>query len=641
MKQTSMILMSDFYKQAHAEQYPEGIVKLVSYATARMSRIPGQEYLTVFGVQAFCKDFLIERFNETFFDLSEDEAIGDYVEIIKDTFPIHCVGIDKFRDLHRLGYLPIEISCIDEGRQVPIRSAYKLSDGECQVPFIRITNTHPDFPWVVEFLESVMSSEVWYPCCIANQAYRYRMIVNKWFEYTGCDMAGAKSAISEFGFRGGEGSSAATMASAAFLTSFNKTATIPAIKYLRDYYNADITGGKTGGGMLSTEHSVMCSNYAVDEQHSDIKCILRDGIDADTIASLNRGDHVMIPRYGEMYGKGMATGAYDIYEYLGGEPTPGASLLSVMTSNGEKRFGYFKEAGSLEEKFLHRLMTEVYPAGAVSVVADSYDYWNAVSNIICKKLKDDVLSRDGCIYVRGDSGDPVDIICGIKAITYASLNQRKNTRTINDQLIYAEDEGCWYKFRKTECEDAWDRYEEEPPEVKGTVQILWEAFGGTTTSKGYKVLDSHIRAIYGDSITPTRAEEIYHRLADKGFAANNVALGAGSFSTQCLEYKRELLPFTRDSYGIAIKATYAEDGDGIAYQIFKDPITDSGKFKKSQKGMVLVKEDEDGSIHAYDHYTSYNFPEDEDIMRVIYRDGKMVYETSLDEVRSRLHHGNF
>ena len=112
MRQTSMILMSDFYKQAHAEQYPEGITKLISYATARMSRIPKEMYgdkLTVFGIQSFVKDFLIERFNETFFNVPLEEAMAEYNAIIGPTFPIKYVNTGKFEALHKLGYIPVEV----------------------------------------------------------------------------------------------------------------------------------------------------------------------------------------------------------------------------------------------------------------------------------------------------------------------------------------------------------------------------------------------------------------------------------------------------------------------------------------------------------------------------------------------------
>ena len=237
-------------------------------------------------------------------------------------------------------------------------------------------------------------------------------------------------------------------------------------------------------------------------------------------------------------------------------------------------------------------------------------------------------------------------------------------------------------------------------EVLGTVGLLAKMFGYTTNEAGYKVLDSHVRAIYGDSITPNRARQMYERLAEKGFAACNVALGAGSFSTQCAEtVDGKLLPFTRDSYGIAVKATWCEAEQDIpvyaeraledkdmllemagrdvalynvncstAYrvhvdenlhvhygetidesnlpkikverQLFKNPKTDTGKFKKSQKGLIYVTE-ENGEIVAYDGYTTDTIPKEGNLLQPIFRDGKMLKETTLAEIRNRLHNNNF
>lgn len=558
-----MILMSDFYKQAHAEQYPEGITKLISYATARMTRIPKEmcgDKLTVFGIQAYVKDFLIERFNETFFNVPLEEAMAEYNEIIGPTFPIQYVNTGKFEALHKLGYLPVEVGCLAEGTRVPIRSAFELPEGQCQVPFMYIINTHPDFPWITEFLESVTSSEVWYPMAIANQAYYYRQIVNKWYGVTGCADAARKSAISEFGFRGGKSSDAAIKASSAFLTSFNKTATIPAIKYMHDYYGDPV--GEIGGGMISTEHSVMCSNFAVD------------------------GD---------------------------------------------------------EDTFLKKLFSEIYPAGAVSVVMDTYDYWANLERCGAGELKDIIMNREGTVFFRGDSGDPVDIICGEKPEKYKDFTE------VNEHIakgrfpsLVEVDKGI---FRRVDTEDGdytWKEVDKTSVELLGTVGLLWKMFGGTVNESGYKVLDSHVRAIYGDSITPTRAEQMYQRLAERGFASNNVALGAGSFSTQCAEAPDgRLFPFTRDSYGIAVKATWcADEHKREERQLFKNPKTDTGKFKKSQKGLIYVTE-ENGEIVAYDGYTTETLPKEGNLLQPIFRDGKMLHEVSLNDVRQRLHNNNF
>lgn len=647
-----MILMSDYYKQSHAEQYPKGITKLISYATARMSRMPDNMYgdkLTVFGIQSYVKDFLIERFNETFFDVPVEEAMEFYKEVIGETFPIQYVDTHKFEKLHELGYLPVEVSCLPEGTRVPIRNAFTLPEGQCQVPFMSIVNTHPDFPWVTEFLESVTSSEIWYPMAIANQAYLYRQIVNEWFDKTGCDANARKSAISEFGFRGGKGSGAATLASAAFLTSFNKSATIPAICYLNKYYNEPIKGGNIGSGMISTEHSVMCSNFAVDSENYPVVEAPYNQYSAGDLVRVNderfKNDIFEVVRElttsdEEKYNIKNVSSVISNAEY-GIVNDEGELTGEVVVVDAATKL-LLKKVDNIESVFLKRLFTKIYPGGALSVVMDSYDYWANLLRCGEGELKEAIMARNGAVFFRGDSGDPVDIICGEPEVRFKDLDHRLMSRD-TCKVFYSEDEKCWYKLTKENYTDHWVKCEEKPVEVMGTVELLWNMFGGTENAAGYKVLDSHVRAIYGDSITPRRAKLIYGRLAEKGFAACNVALGAGSFSTQCAESDDgRLLPFTRDTYGIAVKATWcANENTGKEYQLFKNPKTDTGKFKKSQKGLIYVTKDENGEIIAYDNYDSKTLPAEGNLLQPIFRDGKMLKEVNLTEVRNRLHEGDF
>ncbi len=509
MRKHQMTLISDFYKQAHAEQYPKGMNFIASYFTPRMSRLSEENSLIVFGVQGFVKDYLIERFNDTFFNLPLEDIIKEYERVIKHTLSHNYCESDKISKLHSLGYLPIEIKALKEGTKCPIK-----------VPCIEITSTKSGFEWVVQFIESIMSCQLWYPMTIANQAYKYRQIVNRYFEKTVEDFIPRNSAISEFGFRGAQGQEGAVLASSAFLTSFSKTATIPAILYIEDYYNASLENASIGAGMISTEHSVMCSNFAVDND---------------------------------------------------------------------------------EATFVKRLLSEIYPSENISMVSDSYDYWNMIENILgSEDIKTLIQTRTGTLFVRGDSGDPVDIICGTD-----NSSEPDKTR-----------------------------------QMKGTVEILWEKFGGYINSKGYKVLDNNIRSIYGDSITPERAEQIYQRLMDKGFAANNVALGAGSFSMQCAQEKGQIKPFTRDTYSVAIKATYMEVDDKPV-NVFKNPITDTGNFKKSQKGMCYVHYDENKNIVVTDGYSRKTLPKEGNLLQTVFKNGKVYNEISIHEIRNTLHENKF
>ena len=263
------------------------------------------------------------------------------------------------------------------------------------------------------------------------------------------------------------------------------------------------------------------------------------------------------------------------------------SLTGFFMQNAQ---GDWTKVGEFEyEMFVYLL--KKFPSGILSLVMDTFDLWRAITEY-CVKAKDLIMSRDGKLVIRPDSGDPVDILCG-------------KYPTFGDGFT---------------CED------------KGVIELLWDIFGGTTSSTGYKVLDSHIGAIYGDSINYDRAQRIFERLADKGFASTNVVLGIGSYSLQHV---------TRDTHGSAQKATYIEilqqvDKHGImtpvGIEIFKDPITDGG-VKKSAKGLLQVYE-EDGVIKLKDQCTWEE--EGKGLLQVIFEDGKFYNETTLTRIREKL-----
>ena len=159
------------------------------------------------------------------------------------------------------------------------------------------------------------------------------------------------------------------------------------------------------------------------------------------------------------------------------------------------------------------------------------------------------------------------------------------------------------------------------PEQKGSVELLWETFGGTVNAEGYRSLDKHIGPIYGDSITLERCEAILEGLKNKGFASDNTVFGIGSFTYQYL---------TRDSNGFAMKATYIER-NGVGQEIFKDPKTDGGT-KKSAKGLLVVVE-EDGKIVLKQQCTKEE--EQQGLLIPVFRDGDVLIDEDFITVRSR------
>lgn len=258
---------------------------------------------------------------------------------------------------------------------------------------------------------------------------------------------------------------------------------------------------------------------------------------------------------------------------------------------------------------------KIFPKGILSVVADTFDLWKLITEYL-PALKDEVMGREGKLVIRPDSGNPVDIICGLPGYK------------VEDGKVY---ENYW-KDDHGNISERWRLVENvSPTQVKGVIELLWDIFGGTVNEQGFKVLDPHIGAIYGDSITLDRQTEIYKRLAAKGFAATNIVLGVGSFTYQ---YN------TRDTFGFAAKGAWFENnGQGI--DIYKDPVTDDGT-KKSAKGLVSVQHvwrpDAVGKLHEEIAMIDGCTPELEDsgLLQVIYEDGKFYNQTTLTEVREKI-----
>jgi nicotinamide phosphoribosyltransferase len=283
-----------------------------------------------------------------------------------------------------------------------------------------------------------------------------------------------------------------------------------------------------------------------------------------------------------------------------------------------------------EQQMLVDWMNE-FPEGILSVVSDTFDLWKLITEYL-PALKNQIMGRKGKLVIRPDSGDPVDIICG-EFEPYRVINKDKiNNPYIlpeGQKFMFLEESSDGNQRYYTKTKDGYVDYVYQPKH-KGVIELLWDIFGGTINDQGYKVLDPHIGAIYGDSITLERQIEIYERLAAKGFAATNIVLGIGSFTYQ---YN------TRDTLGFAAKGAWFENnGQGI--EIYKDPITDDGT-KKSAKGFVSVHEvleaDPTGKLHHKGYVMKDQCTQEEEkvgLLKVIYEDGKFYNQTTLTQVRS-------
>jgi len=496
------ILAIDSYKLGHMSMYPDGTTKVYVNLTPRntsrlMSTMPKNFYdgkVVVYGVSSSVQE-IVESFKREFFRrdfnvLEFKESIAPFVGD-NDTAAL----VEKMKALHSLGYLPLEIKSLPEG--------IRINPG---VPMMTITNTHPDFAWLPNYLETFISSQVWKLATAATIADTYKRIFTHYAKLTGVDESFTLFQGHDFSSRGMSGITDAARTGSGHLTSFMGSDSVSSVQYAKQYYSAK---GFIAGSVPATEHSVMCMGQQEGE--------------ADTF----------------------------------------------------------------------RRVFSKYPNGVVSIVSDTWNYWNTITNL-AKELKPEIMARGKdslglCKTVfRPDSGNPVDIIVG-------------EPRTYSD----AED----YEMFSND------------PETKGSVECLWDTFGGTETLKGYKVLDEHVGLIYGDSITPQRAVDILEGLADKGFASSNIVLGIGSYTYQYV---------TRDTLGFAMKATYAEI-NGAGVQIFKAPKTDTGK--KSAKGMLRV-DYEDNEYVLVDGLTS----DEGGCLQTIFKDGVFVFTNlpTLEDIRERL-----
>lgn len=481
------LLESDAYKVDHRRQYPAGTTRVYSNFTNRGSRIPGIEGVVHFGLQAFLQRYCIEAF-EPFFAADEDQVAAEYEEAINSILGPNAVGSDHIRALHRLGYLPLRFAAVPEGTIVPLK-----------VPSFTVENTLPEFFWLTNFIETVVSASVWHPSTVATIAHQYRILLDRAASNTGSAPASVDFQLHDFSYRGQVGTEAAAASGAGHLLSFLGSDTLATLDWVRRYYPGD--NGTILGSVPATEHSVMCAGGQDDE--------------------------------------------FGTYSHL----------------------------------------LDVYPSGIVSIVSDTWDLWHVVTEIL-PQLKERIMSRDGKVVIRPDSGDPADILCGSPSGFY--LNPEDRT-----------------------------------PEEKGLIELLWDEFGGTVNAMGYKELDPHIGAIYGDSITVERAADITRRLAEKGFASSNVVFGVGSYSYQYV---------TRDTFGSAMKATWVEIS-GQGHDIQKNPVTDSG-LKRSATGRLAVLREADGELALTQRATVDE--EARSLLQPVWVNGQFLRKQSFADVRATL-----
>lgn len=507
MKLSNSLFKTDAYKNFHRLQYHPLTTMVYSNLTARGSRYKNINKTVFFGLQYFLKEFLINQWNESFFKRPKDEVISEYKRMVENCLGKDLMTYEYLERLHDLQYLPLEIRALPEGTLIDLR-----------IPMLTIHNTKPEFFWLTNYLETILSCTIWQPVTCATVAYQFRKILDRYAKETSSNPDFAKWQSHAFFYRGMGSDESAALTGLGHLLSSVGSDNVNVLPLAEEYYGANCEKELVFGSVVANEHSCTSSNI--------------------------------------------------LYNY----------------SQLDKNIPHEDRMEEAEYQYLKRLLTEVHPKGILSYVADTYSYWRLVTKIL-PRLKNEIMNRDGKLVIRPDSSPttPADIICG---------NSSANTEY----------------------------------ERKGSIQFLWEIFGGMTNSKKYKELDPHIGLIYGDSITLDGLEEICERLKNKDFASTNVVFGVGSFLMQYC---------TRDNLGIAIKSTYVEI-DGKPLNIFKDPQTDSG-VKRSAKGLLSVWQNTDNIKDGFRlvEESTWDMVQRSEL-KTVFKDGKLYNEQTLSQIRARL-----
>lgn len=525
---------------------------------------------------------------------------------------------EHFEFLHKLGYLPIKIQSLPEGIFT-----------KPNIPHMAGINTVDHYAWLGLFLETLFSKLSWQLPTVATIANKFKENAVEWTLKTDSENLWFTDYMChDFHSRGGNPFTSITAGLGhAFSNKGSDTLNvIPASRYYYDFDENEVPINSVN----ASEHSVTCTGIFYYE------------VQLKKLRAENN------------YEAKLQSGKLDNYitEYYN-HPAP---------CDGDMLNPDYK---AIAEWLNLRDWLKKFPKGILSVVSDTFDLWKLITFIL-PRLRKEITSKEGKLVVRPDSGNPVDIICGRKLINVEDIEDKFNDDEDNsyyntDDNYYAVKEDRFYEFTITEYpEGGFRNYilgkEVSINQVKGVVQLLDEIFGSTENKQGFKVLDPHIGAIYGDSINLERQVQIYSRLAEKGFAATNVVLGIGSFS---------YVYMTRDQAGWAAKGAWFETlektenvcgcGEGfqrdckyiesvdscdhvyqrVAYDIYKDPVTDDGT-KKSLRGFQFAFYDKEGEIQVESGVSEEKAFSEENLLKVIYADGVFYNQTTLEKIRERL-----
>ena len=249
MSSMNPILMTDSYKLSHILYTSPGVKTIYSNFTPRFTnylkaRFPNfDDKIVWFGLQAALIQVMVEAWQCNFFEKNKEEVIQEAKDILGPYIGME--DFSHFEALHDLGYMPIEIKALKEGSLVTAGT-----------PCFTITNTHEDFQWLPNYLESILTVQLWKIMTVATIGRLFKMISEEFAVLTTGSTEGTEFQNHDFSLRGHSGYESAGGCGAGFLISHSGTDNVPALQFIRSYYGTDINKNPVAFSIPAGEHSV-------------------------------------------------------------------------------------------------------------------------------------------------------------------------------------------------------------------------------------------------------------------------------------------------------------------------------------------------------------------------------------------------
>lgn len=630
--------VADGYKPGHRPLYPIGTQLLYGNMTARADRL--------FLKSPSCS----ELWDHKVVWLGMQGVMAELKELWDESFfnKPKAKVIERYerRMRHYMGEgkIPSDgFAALHDLGYLPI-SVLALPEGSrvnMNVPLYTIYNTVPEFFWLVNYLETSMSAMLWKMVTNATIAYEYRRTLEAWAVRTGAPLDFVNVQGHDFSYRGVGGLEDGARSGFPHLCSFAGSDTMPAIDYAEDYYGANVETEFVACSLTATEHSVATANILSNLERSQV---------------------------------------------------PGDDFQAARLA--------------AERDFILRVLTQTNPDGGVALVCDSFNFWGVLTDVLPDPVvRAAIMSRGRdetglCkTVVRPDSGDPVEVICGVEVVGMAGRDVAFDKR--QDVVFYEDHSGALFRatrvagkpYSKTWAEldyligfdDDWRilsaplrlfspagfpvhfkyedvKYHEVMKEcvayLESVYDISVERVEVGHYERGYRI-EAHTLTSIQKGAIQLLWETFGGTITDSGFKVLDEHIGLIYGDSITVKRTQEIMRRlaykgfascnvvlgigsftyqynTRDTFGMAIKATCCQV-DGQLIELYKDPMTEGETAKKSAKGFLVVdRVGDDFVLRQEQPLQPEDLAEGSGELKQVFLDGVLTRPTTLAEIRARL-----